>query len=213
MVRRSLLRGALAALAFTLVSSTGAAQSSVTPSGVTQSGSSPAPAPAPATAARPASLEARVQLQEDTEAIRRVLREYGKRLDASDFQGYAQLFAVDGEWIGGLGSIKGRDKIAPFIQKGMSGPPPWEGPAAASAQPRPGPVGVHLMTNEIIDVNGDRATAWSKWTYMARNAESRPFPVMVGTYEDTFVRENGEWKILRRVVSGDVPYSPPPAAR
>jgi hypothetical protein len=198
-VRRSHLRGALAALAFTLVSPVGAAQSGSTPAAAASSHS--------------ASLEARLQRQEDTEAIRRVLREYGKRLDAGDLQGYARLFAVDGEWVGGFGSIKGRDKIAPFMEKNMSGPPPWEGPAAASAPPKPGPVGVHLMTNEIIEVNGDRATAWSKWTYMARNAETRPFPVMVGTYEDVLVRENGEWKILRRVVSGDIPFSAAPAKK
>jgi hypothetical protein len=69
------------------------------------------------------------------------------------------------------------------------------------------------MTNEIIELDGDRATAWSKWTYMARNAETRPFPVMVGTYEDVLVREKGEWKFLRRVVSGDIPFSEAPARK
>jgi hypothetical protein len=194
------LSGALAALTFSLLSPIVAAQS----------GSSPAVA---ASAQPGGSLEARLQRQEDTEAIRRLLREYGKRLDAGDLQGYASLFAADGEWVGGFGSVKGRDKIAPFMEKNMSGPPPWEGPAAASAPPKPGPRGVHLMTNEIIEVNGDRATAWSKWTYMARNAETRPFPVMVGTYEDVLVREKGEWKFLRRVVSGDIPFSEAPAKK
>lgn len=191
--------GALAALALTLVSPFVAAQSG-------------GAAPTAAASAQLEALAARLQRQEDTEAIRRLLREYGKRLDAGDFQAYAQLFAADGEWVGGFGSVKGRDHIAPFMEKNMSGPPPWEGPAAASAPPKPGPVGVHLLTNEIIDVDGDRATAWSRWTYMARNAEgTRPFPVIVGTYQDVLVRENGEWKFLRRVVSGDVPFSEAPA--
>lgn len=177
----------------------------VSPIVVAQSGSSPAAASASST-----SLEARLQRQEDTEAIRRLLREYGKRLDAGDLQGYARLFAVDGEWIGGFGSVKGRDRIAPFMEKNMSGPPPWEATASASAPPKPGPRGAHLMTNEIIEVNGDKATAWSKWTYMARSVENRPFPVMVGVYEDVLVRESGEWKFLRRVVSGDIPFSEAP---
>jgi hypothetical protein len=207
LIRRFRLRGALAGPAFTLALAL--ASTLVSSPAAAQSGS----LPAAATAARAGDLEARLQRQEDTEAIRRVLREYGKRLDAGDLQGYANLFALEGEWSGGFGSVKGRDKIAPFMQKNMSGPPPWEGPAAAAAPPKPGPTGVHLMTNEIIEVNGNKATAWSKWTYMARNAESRPFPVMVGTYQDDLVRENGEWKILRRVVSGDVPYSPAPAAK
>ncbi len=61
------------------------------------------------------------------------------------------------------------------------------------------------MTNEIIDVKGDQATAWSKWTYLSRNAENRPVPVIVGHYDDTLVRENGEWKFQKRVVWGEIP--------
>jgi hypothetical protein len=34
---------------------------------------------------------------------------------------------------------------------------------------------------------------------------------MVGHYEDVVVRENGQWKFLKRTVWGDVPYAPPPA--
>lgn len=200
MVRRFHLRGAHVALSF--------AAAFLSPVVVAQSGSSPAAASAQST-----TLEARLQRQEDTEAIRRLLREYGKRLDAGDLQGYARLFAADGEWIGGFGSVKGRDRIAPFMEKNMSGPPPWESQASASAPPKPGPRGVHLMTNEIIEVNGDRATAWSKWTYMARNADNRPFAVMVGHYDDVLVRENGEWQFLRRVVSGDIPFSEAPTKK
>jgi uncharacterized protein (TIGR02246 family) len=159
-------------------------------------------------AAASSSLEARLQRQEDTEAIRRLLREYGKRLDAMDLQGYANLFAVDGEWVGGFGSVKGRAQIAPFMEKNMRNPLPSEGTASAVA--RPGPRGVHVLTNEIIDLAGDRATVWSKWTYMGRNADNRPVPIMVGTYDDVVVREKGEWKFLKRVVWGDVPYAPPP---
>jgi uncharacterized protein (TIGR02246 family) len=167
-----------------------------------------------AQAARPQaalSLEARVQRQEDTEAIRQLLREYGRRLDAGDLDGYANLFATDGEWIGGFGSVKGRAQIAPFMKKNMSTPnPAIEGAAAAAAAPRPGPRGVHLMTNEIIEVNGDRATVWSKWTYMSRSADNKPVPLLAGHYDDIVVRESGEWKFLKRVASGDIPYSETP---
>ena len=48
------------------------------------------------------SLEARVQKVEDENAIRELLIEYGRRLDAHDLEGYSQLFAKDGEWIGGF---------------------------------------------------------------------------------------------------------------
>jgi len=157
-----------------------------------------------------ATLEARVKRQEDIEAIRTVLREYGRRLDAGDLKGYAELFAADGEWIGGFGKVKGRDNIQPFMEKNMRTPLPSVEGAAATAPPRPGPRGAHLMTNEIIDVNGDHATAWSRWTYLIRNADNKPAPALVGHYDDEFVRENGQWKFQRRTVSGDIPYSEPP---
>jgi len=165
----------------------------------------------PARAVKPSSgVEARLQRQEDMEAIRRVLREYGKTLDAGDLRGYANLFAVDGEWVGGFGAVKGRDQIAPFMEKNMRTPnPAVEGAAAAAAPPRPGPRGVHLLTNEIIDIDGDRATSWSKWTYITRNAENKPSIALEGHYDDTFVRENGQWRFLRRVVTADIPYSDP----
>jgi uncharacterized protein (TIGR02246 family) len=159
--------------------------------------------------ARP-SLEARLQRQEDVEAIRRLLREYGRTLDARNLRGYADLFAVDGEWIGGFGSVKGREAIAPFMEKNMAAPlSSVEGAAAAAAPARPGPRGVHLMTNEIIEVDGDRATAWSKWTYITRSAENRPSMALEGHYDDQLVRENGQWKFQRRVVTADIPFSDP----
>ena len=157
-----------------------------------------------------ATLEARMKRQEDIEAIRTVLRAYGRRLDAGDLKGYAELFAADGEWIGGFGKVKGRDNIQPFMEKNMRTPLPSVEGAAATAPPRPGPRGAHLMTNEIIDVNGDHATAWSRWTYVIRNADNKPAPALVGHYDDEFVRENGQWKFQRRTVSGDIPYSEPP---
>jgi SnoaL-like domain len=156
------------------------------------------------------ALEARVKRQEDVEAIRRVLREYGRRLDAGDLKGYADLFAADGEWIGGFGKVKGHDAIQPFMEKNMRTPLPSVEGAAAAAPPRPGPRGVHLMTNDIIDVNGDHATAWSKWTYLIRTADNKPAIALEGHYDDELIRENGQWKFQRRTVTGDIPYSEPP---
>ncbi len=54
-----------------------------------------------------ASLAARVQRMEDVEEIRIVLTEYGKTLDARDFAAYSQLFAKDGEWVGGFQNGEG----------------------------------------------------------------------------------------------------------
>ncbi len=52
--------------------------------------------------------------------------------------GYADLFAVDGEWIGGFGAVKGRANIEPFMAKNMRNPLPIEGAPAAVARPARG---------------------------------------------------------------------------
>ena len=81
------------------------------------------------------SLEARVLRLEDEKQIRELLIEYGRRLDARDFRGYAQLFARDGEWIGGLGGAKGPAAIEAMLEKGLGSVP--DGDRNVSALPRP----------------------------------------------------------------------------
>src|SRR5438477_7888640 len=68
------------------------------------------------------SLAARVQLLEDTEAIRTVLLNYGRYLDARDFLSYSRLFAKDGEWSGGFGTVKGPAEIQTFMEKNIAAP-------------------------------------------------------------------------------------------
>ena len=62
-----------------------------------------------------ASLAARVKHLEDLEEIRTVLTGYGRFLDARDFSPYSHLFAEDGEWIGGLGKVRGPTAIQAFM--------------------------------------------------------------------------------------------------
>jgi hypothetical protein len=57
----------------------------------------------------------------------------------------------------------------------------------------------HLVSNPQVDVQGDRATARSRDLLVMRGENGQPQPMLAGLYEDEFVREDGEWKILRRV--------------
>ena len=145
-----------------------------------------------------ASLAARIQRIEDTQEIQTLLLNYGRYLDARDFAAYAQLFAKDGEWQGGFGSVTGPSAIQAFMEKNIPGPNRDHT--------------FHLLTNFIIDVHGDTATAWSRWTYVTPNAEKRPAPAQAGHYDDLLVRENGHWKFKRRVAGNDIPTLEPPAA-
>jgi hypothetical protein len=53
------------------------------------------------------------------------------------------------------------------------------------------------MSNFIIDVRGDRATANSMFVFY-KLEKNVPVPAVAGRYEDELIRENGRWKFLVR---------------
>jgi hypothetical protein len=149
-----------------------------------------------ANAQKQPSLAARVQRMEDIEEIRTVLIGYGRTLDAHDFGGYSRLFAKEGEWVGGFGTVKGPAAIEAFMVKNIGAPG------------KPGGT-YHLLTNFVIDVRGDTATAWSRWTFVTPGLDRKPAMAQGGHYEDTLMREAGHWKFKRREAFTDIPASGP----
>jgi hypothetical protein len=69
----------------------------------------------------------------------------------------------------------------------------------------------HLMSNFVISVNGDTATAWSRWAFVQPQDRGAVI-AQAGRYDDTFVRENGAWKFKKRVASNDTGRPAPAAA-
>ncbi|HTW65690.1 MAG TPA: nuclear transport factor 2 family protein [Bryobacteraceae bacterium] len=141
------------------------------------------------------SLAARVQRLEDEEEIRMLLVDYGRSLDARDFARYAGLFAKDGEWTGGFGTAKGPAAIKAMMDKDIGSTP----------APRPNST-YHLLTNFAIDVHGDTATVWSRWSFVATGKDNKPVILQSGHYDDIVAREDGRWKFKKRVASNDIPY-------
>jgi uncharacterized protein (TIGR02246 family) len=146
------------------------------------------------------SLAARIQRLEDREEIRTLLVDYGRTLDARDFAAYSHLFAKDGEWVGGFGSVRGPAAIQAFMEKNI--------PAGG----KPGST-YHLLTNFVIDVHGDTAAAWSRWAFVTSSADKKPVMAQGGHYDDTLIREDGHWKFKRRVAMNDIPQFDPTAAK
>ena len=143
------------------------------------------------------SLEARVRRLEDIDAIRRLFQDYRRSLDGKDFRAYADLFAVDGEFIAGPdGSIraKGREDIFALVD-GMRGSLLTDATGDD----------VHVAVNERIDLDGDRAAATSTWVYVLRGDGDVPDVAKVGRYNDVLTREDGRWKFLRREAPCDIP--------
>ncbi len=141
------------------------------------------------------SLAQRVQRIEDQLAIQRILVDYAATQDAHDYDGYAALFARDGEWINGRNVYKGRAAIHKMLVDLYGKPPPGYVNNES----------FHISYDAQIDVHGDRATAHSRHLLIMRGPDGEPVPMLAGRYEDEFIREDGRWKILKRV---DTPVMP-----
>src|SRR5262245_18892853 len=91
------------------------------------------------------SVEARLRALEDKEQIAQVLIDYGRHLDSRNLAAYAALFAEDGEWVGGFGTVKGRTEIKAFMEKSLG-----TGPNRGNSY--------HILSNFTITGKGGTAT-------------------------------------------------------
>jgi uncharacterized protein (TIGR02246 family) len=136
---------------------------------------------------------------EDRAAIHRLLVDYGRTLDARDFDGFARLFAKDGVYVAGGGG------------EGLSGTEAGEAMRNTFAENALGfaEPNYHLFFNETVDFTGDdSATASSQSLYMVPDENGAPRAAMMASYDDELVREGGRWKFARRVVHGQMPAPP-----
>jgi uncharacterized protein (TIGR02246 family) len=145
-----------------------------------------------------ASLAKRVQVLEDREEIRALILAYGTAHDHRDYQTFSRLFAENGEWVGGLGSAKGPRAIFELMDRTIGHHPTPEGSGT-----------YHVLTNDQIVIDGDRASATTKWIYITPGDDDSPRMVFLGHYDDLFIRENGRWRFLRREAPADIPAGSP----
>jgi uncharacterized protein (TIGR02246 family) len=136
----------------------------------------------------PQSLEARIQRLDDRMAIEQLLMQYGRAVDNRDFAAFAALFTDDGEWRGAQGSYRGPKQIRESMEKIF----------AAAVADIPKGSNFHLLTNVIIDLQADHATASSKFIFYKMNG-AKPEAVVAGRYEDRLVRVAGTWKFKQRL--------------
>ena len=161
-----------------------------------------------AAARRPAAgLAARLQVLEDRAAIEDLLESYTAALDSSNWNAYADVFAKDGklDWLGQ--TMNGREAIRTRMSSVVLATPRKAGVAApAGAGPGRNPQR-HILSNIQIKVDGDRATTAARWTLIVQLPDGKDAVDSTGRYADQLVRENGQWKIAHRTISGDVPIS------
>lgn len=121
---------------------------------------------------------------DEKDAIREQMALYCYALDACRFEDVAALFADDGEWTTSYGTAHGQAEIAALLDSNI--PKPGEGPQRK-----------HYITNIIVRVDADRATATSDYL-IVREGDGGLLPVMGGRYNDTFVKRDGTWLFARK---------------
>ena len=155
-----------------------------------------APLAVPA-AARSSDQGARLDALEGREAIRLVLRDYGRLLDERRFDEFGQLFADEGEYVAGT-VTRGPKAIAEGLRRTFAGN------SLGLAEPN-----FHVLFNERITLAGAKAVASSQSFFVAPGADGAPRIVMMASYQDELIKTANGWRFAKRVVKGNM--SPRPA--
>ncbi len=135
---------------------------------------------------------------EDRAAIHALLVAYGETIDARDFDGFAALFAEEGNYAGGAGGAG---------ESGTRAAEALERTFAANVLGL-GEPNYHLFFNEVVTFTGpDSATVTSKSLFMVpgpvdQEGGGRPEAALMASYRDRLVREDGASKFARREVTG-----------
>jgi ketosteroid isomerase-like protein len=125
-------------------------------------------------------LERRLQVLEDSEAIKKLKARYCAYCDNNyDADSIASLFTEDAVWDGGsFGKYEGREAIRTFFR----------------GAPKLLTFAIHQVMNPLIEVQGKRATG--KW-YLFQPctlAEGNQAAWLAARYEEEYVKVGGEWK-------------------
>ena len=132
------------------------------------------------------TLEERITMLEDLEAIKQLKSKYAYDLDGRDWDGVCDFFTEDGKAdFGPWGQYVGKKEIEKFYKETF--PPTTT-------------FTLHLTQDPIITVEGDRAKG--KW-YLHESVtftEGNKATWGAAIYEDEFVKRNGKWRCIYSLV-------------
>jgi 3-phenylpropionate/cinnamic acid dioxygenase small subunit len=134
------------------------------------------------------SIDAAAAALVDEAAIRAVLAEYAHRLDAADPR-WIETFTPDGifevtDAATGqrLHRQEGHGDLARYVARAPTPPPRRQ----------------HVVTNPVIDLDGDVVHVESSWQLLERGADGHPVVAAYGRYHDRLVRDDRRWRIAER---------------
>jgi SnoaL-like domain len=138
---------------------------------------------------RLASLRHRVELLEDTKAIKRLQRAYGYYLDKRLSGELAKLFADDPTTTveyGNAGVYVGKERIAAYLER------------LIGTGPSDGELFNHMLLQGVVHVAPDGMTAKGRWRALIQVGELGESAAWAeGPYENEYVKEDGVWKFHR----------------
>ncbi len=140
-----------------------------------------------------------VQTVVDRAQIEDLLQRYYNNFGKAEGESFSSFYADDAEFVLGPKTYKGKDEIA-GAYKAIGGGP--TNPAAGRFSFNV------LMTNPVITVRGDTATAQMIFTEIVMDTASAPPRLLTqGREYDHLVKIKGQWRFSRRQV---VPGTKPP---
>jgi len=126
----------------------------------------------------------------DEVAIARILRAYTEGIDRGDFRAVAELFA-HGSWNSRIGSQEAFE----YLSGNM---------ILYSGTPRT----AHVLSDLVIEVADDRASARSKCTVWQQPPGEGLRPIAIMRYDDSFWKPGGQWAFRHRdgtmLLAGDL---------
>jgi uncharacterized protein (TIGR02246 family) len=129
---------------------------------------------------------------DDKVEIRELVSLYNKAMDTADPDGWVATFTSDGEFVGVTGTFCGTAALRAFAVRHATEEAYAE---YAAAQ--------HWVTNLVIEGSGDNATMFSH-LMMVKPDGDRGSIILLGHYDDTLRRVDGQWRFARRVITSDL---------
>lgn len=126
----------------------------------------------------------------DELAIRNLVARLAQLADDGELSDYIELFTEDAVWDGGpaLGVVQGHPEILAAARQ-----------RRADGRSGPGTHSRHVVTTQVVELQGDRATSRAVFHYYTKT-DAAPTLSIMGIYEDELVRTARGWRLARRLV-------------
>lgn len=135
---------------------------------------------------------------DDRAEIENLMARYMFALDFLNAEDYAATFTEDGILNHGGGIEKGRQEIREFIYESIK--TRKERNAKTLAEGKEVKPGRHFITNMVIEVKGNQATARAYWVSVGAGNDDYARTHSYGHYEDSLQYVNGEWLFSKRII-------------